>query len=119
MLEDSQPMTVEYAKPVYYHESECDMKFDRSEQTATTAVEPVNAIVAVVIKPEAQLTAEELVQQTTNGHEEGQHANHPPRVSSHDVMQTAVREVRGIVKLPTSSFEQIEPIMVTYKSLPV
>ena len=31
MLEDSQPMTVEYAKSVYYHESECDMKFDRSE----------------------------------------------------------------------------------------
>ena len=37
----------------------------------------------LVIKAEVQLTAKELVQQTTNGHKEGQHVNHPPRVSSH------------------------------------
>ena len=30
------------------------------------------------MKPEAQLTAEE----TTNGHKEGQHVRHPPRVYS-------------------------------------
>ena len=52
------------------------MKFDRAEDTSTTDLEPVSAIVAVVIKPEAQLTAEELVQQTTNGHKEGQHVRH-------------------------------------------
>ena len=54
------------------------MKFDRAEETAATALEPANAVVAVVIKPEAQLTAEE----TTNGHKEGQHVRHPPRVYS-------------------------------------
>ena len=45
------------------------MKFDRTDET--TALEPVNAIVAVVIKPEAQLTAENFVQQPETATKKG------------------------------------------------
>ena len=74
---------------------------------------------AVVIKPKAQLTAEDLVQQPKTTIKKDNMSVIPHESLVHNVTQTAEREVSGIAKLPTVSFERVEPVVVTSKSLSV
>lgn len=101
------------------HESESHLRFDRPQESATAAMEPVSSLVAIVNKQETQLSAEELIQRPESIKQKGKMSVIPHESLVRDEPQTTEREISGIVKLPTSATERAEPVMVTSRSLSV